>query len=122
MPEYNPLNPDVKLKEDLATYDTKEERDSVRYLTNTFTQRQNINIMNVRKERNLDGGGSLKMHPWDIENFDLSYSYSELLQRDPDLELNNEFIHDGEIGYTFSTNPKNYRPFSKVKWMKKVEL
>lgn len=118
MPEYNPLNPDVKLKEDLATYDTREERDSVRYLTNTFTQRQNINIMNVRKERNLDGGGSLKMHPWDIENFDLSYSYSELLQRDPDLELNNEFIHDGEIGYTFSTNPKNYRPFSKVKWMK----
>ncbi len=116
-PEYNPLNPDVKLKEDIASYDTKGERDSLRHLTNTFTQRQNVNIMNVRKERNLDGG-SLKMHPWDIENFDLSYSYSELIQRDPDLELNNEFIHDGEIGYTFSTNPKNYRPFSKVKWMK----
>ena len=116
-PEYNPLNPDVKLRDDLATYDTKNERDSIRKLTNTFVQRQNVNIMNVRKERNLEGG-SLKMHPWDIENFDLSYSYSELIQRDPDLELNNEFTHDGEIGYTFSTNPKNYRPFSKVKWMK----
>ena len=116
-PEYNPLNPDVKLKDDLATYDTREERDSIRHLVNTFVQRQNINLMNVRKERNLEKGG-LKMHPWDIENFDLSYSYSELIQRDPDLEMDNEFIHDGEIGYTFSTNPKNYRPFNKVKWMR----
>jgi len=118
MPEYNPLSPDVLLKEDLATYDTREQRDSIRHLTNTFIQRQNVNLMNVRKERNLSGGGKIKMHPWDIENFDLSYSYSELIQRDPDLELNNEYSHDGEIGYTFSTNPKNYRPFSKVKWMK----
>lgn len=116
-PEYNPLNPDVKLKDDLATYDTPAERDSIRYLTNAFTQRQNVNLMNVRKERNLDGG-KMKMHPWDIENLDLSYSYSELLQRDEDLEMNNEFIHNGEIGYTFSTNPKNYRPFSKAKWLK----
>ncbi len=116
-PEYNPLNPDVKLKDDLATYDTPQERDSIRYLTNTFVQRQNVNLMNVRKERNLDGG-AIKMRPWDIENIDISYSYSELIQRDPDLELNNEYIHDGEIGYTFSTNPKNYRPFSKMKWTK----
>ncbi len=117
MPEYNPLNPDVKLKEDLATYETARERDSLRQLTNVFTQRQNVNLMNIRKERNLDGG-KIKMRPWDIENFDLSYSYSELKQRDEDLALNNEFIHDGEIGYTFSTNPKNYRPFNKVKGLK----
>ncbi len=116
-PEYNPLNPDVKLKDDLATYETAAERDSIRHLTNAFTQRQNINLMNVRKERNLDGG-RLKMRPWDIENLDLSYSYSELIQRDEDLEMNNEYIHNGEIGYTFSTNAKNYRPFSKVKWLK----
>ncbi|MCR4680133.1 MAG: cell surface protein SprA [Bacteroidales bacterium] len=116
-PEYNPLNPDVKMKDDLATYETQEERDSIRYLTNAFTQRQNVNLMNVRKERSFDGG-KIKMHPWDIENFDLSYSYSELIQRDEDLELNNEFIHHGEVGYTFSTNPKNLRPFNKVKWMK----
>ena len=116
-PEYNPLNPDVKLRDDLATYETIAERDSIRRQTNALTQRQNVNLMNVRKERNLEGG-KLKMRPWDIENLDLSYSYSELIQRDEDLELNNEYIHNGEIGYTFSTNPKNYRPFNKVKWMK----
>ena len=116
-PEYNPLNPDVKMRDDLATYESAEQRDSIRHLTNAYTRRQNVNLMNVRKERNLDGG-KLKMHPWDIENFDLSYSYSELVQRDVDLELNNEYTHNGEIGYTFSTNPKNFRPFSKVRWMK----
>lgn len=117
VPEYNPLNPDVKMRDDLATYETAAERDSIRYLTNVFTQRQNVNLMNIRKERDLSSG-KVKMHPWDIENFDLSYSYSELVQRDVDMELNNEYIHDGEIGYTFSTNPKNYRPFSKAKWLK----
>ena len=115
-PEYNPLNPDVKMKDELAELNAAE-RDSLRYLTNKVTRRQNVNLMNVRKERDFSKGNT-KMHVWDIENFDLSYSYSELVQRDEDLEMNNEYIHNGEIGYTFSTNPKNYRPFAKAKWTK----
>ncbi len=114
-PEYNPLNPDVKMKQELAELPTAEARDSLRFLTNKITRRQNVNLMNVRKERDFSKG-TTKMHPWDVENLDFSYSYSELVQRDEDLELNNEYIHNGEIGYTFSTNPKNYRPFSRAKW------
>lgn len=114
-PEYNPLNPDVKLRDELADYPNKAQRDSLKYLTNTLTQRQNVNIMNVRKERDFSKG-TIKMHPWDVENLDFSYSYSELVQRNEDLEINNEYIHHGEIGYTFSTNPKNYKPFSRAKW------
>ncbi|MBP5562463.1 MAG: cell surface protein SprA, partial [Bacteroidales bacterium] len=116
-PEYNPLNPDVKMKDELANLPTVEARDSLRFLTNKFTQRQNVNLMNVRKERDFSKG-TTKMHPWDVENLDFSYSYSELVQRDEDMEMNNEYIHHGEIGYTFSTNPKNYRPFSRAKWTK----
>ena len=115
-PEYNPLNPDVKMKDELADLPNAAARDSLRYLTNQFTQRQNVNLMNVRKERDFSKGS--KMHIWDIENLDFSYSYSELIRRDEDLEMNNEYIHNGEIGYTFSTNPKNYRPLSNVKWLK----
>lgn len=113
-PEYNPLNPDVKMRDELSQLPA-EQRDSLRYLTNTVTKRQNVNVMNVRKERDFSKG-NVKMHPWDIENLDFSYSYSELIQRNEDLELNNEYIHNGEIGYTFSTNPKNYKPFSRAKW------
>ena len=116
-PEYNPLNPDVKMKDDLSDLPTAEARDSLRYLTNKVVRRQNVNVMNVRKERDFSKGNT-KMHVWDVENLDFSYSYSELVQRDEDLEMNNEYIHNGEIGYTFSTNPKNYRPFSNAKWTK----
>lgn len=116
-PEYNPLNPDVKMKDDLADMPNAEARDSLRFLTNKVTRRQNVNLMNVRKERDFSKGNT-KMHIWDVENLDLSYSYSELVQRDEDMEMNNEYIHNGEIGYTFSTNPKNYRPLANAKWTK----
>lgn len=116
MPLYNPLNPDVHLAEDLMTYETMHERDSIRKMTTAVVQRQNVNLTNVRKERNLDK--PLKMRPWDIENFDVSYAYSEVKIHDVDVEFDNEFSHEGQVGYTFSHNPKNIRVFSRAKGMK----
>lgn len=116
MPEYNPLNPDVKLKEDLKTYETREERDSIRRMATDRVRRQNINLMNVRKERNFDK--PIKIRPWDIENLDFSYAYSEMKSHNVDVEFDNEYSHVGELGYSFNYNPKNIRPFSKVKWMR----
>ncbi|HQQ21592.1 MAG TPA: cell surface protein SprA, partial [Bacteroidales bacterium] len=115
-PEYNPLNPDVLLAEDLATYDNADERDSIRAMTTVLVQRQNLNITNVRKERDLNK--PLKIRPWDIENIDLSYAYSEVAKRDVDVEFDNEIRHEGQIGYTYTSTPKNYRPFSRVKFLK----
>jgi len=43
-PEYNPLDPDVLLEEDLDTYVEKHKRDSVRDLVIDNTVRQNINL------------------------------------------------------------------------------
>jgi cell surface protein SprA len=119
IPEYNPLNPDVKLREDFKWYELygeKEEKDSVRRMTTTIVQRQNINLMNIRKERRMDK--PLKIRPWDIENLDFSYSYSEMKSSDVDVEFDNQYKHDGQIGYTFNYNPKNYKPLSSAKKMK----
>ena len=116
IPEYNPLNPDVKLKDDLRTYEGFQSRDSIRHMTTDYVRRQNVNLMNVRKERNFDG--PIKIRPWDIENFDLSYAYSEVKSRNVDVEFDNEFSHQGEIGYSFNYNPKNIRPLSSQKWLK----
>ena len=110
IPEYNPLNPDVKLKDDLKTY-SASQRDSIKKITNNIVKRNNINFTNVRKERNLDK--PLKMRPWDIENFDLSYAYSQVKKHDEDMEFDNQRRHEGEIGYTFSHNPKNYKVGAK---------
>ncbi|MDR2971108.1 MAG: cell surface protein SprA [Bacteroidales bacterium] len=107
VPEYNPLNPDVKLKEDLKSYNSKAQRDSIRNITNNIVKRNSINFTNVRKERNLSK--PLKMRPWDVENLDFSYAYSQVLKHDADLEFDNQRRHEGEIGYSFSHNPKNYK-------------
>ena len=107
IPEYNPLNPDVKLKDDLKTYDTRAQRDSVKKITNNIVKRNNINLTNVRKERNFNK--PLKMRPWDVENLDFSYAYSQVVKHDADMEFDNQKRHEGEIGYTFSHNPKNYK-------------
>ena len=107
IPEYNPLNPDVKLKNDLKTYDTKREKDSIKHITNNIVKRNSINLTNVRKERNLSK--PLKMRPWDIENLDFSYAYTQVKKHDADLDFDNQRRHEGEIGYTFSHNPKNYK-------------
>ncbi|MBQ7489738.1 MAG: cell surface protein SprA [Bacteroidales bacterium] len=116
VPEYNPLNPDVKLKDDLKSYATKGERDSIRKMTVDRVQRQNVNIMNVRKERNFDK--EVKIRPWDIENFDLSYAYSEVKSRDVNTEFDNEYTHEGELGYSFKYNTKNWRPLQGAKALK----
>ncbi len=116
-PEYNPLNPDVKLKEDLKTYNTKEERDSIKHQALDVVQRQNFNIVNARKDKGPNNSG--KNHIWDIENFDFSYAYSEMKSYNIDYVYDNMFTHNGGLGYTFNTQPKKIQPFSKVEKMKK---
>jgi cell surface protein SprA len=116
VPEYNPLNPDVKMKDDLKLYDNKEQRDSLKRMTTTIVQRQNVNLMNIRKERSMDKVS--KMRPWDVENLDFSYSYAEMKSSSVDVEFDNQLRHEGQIGYTFNYNPKNFRPFASVKGLK----
>ncbi len=115
-PEYNPLDPDIKLKEDLDTYDSKEEQDSLKRLTQDFTERKSINFINVRKDR---VGGSGKPKIWDIENFNVTYAYTVLHHRNVDVEYETQKQHRGGLGYNFNTSPQIVRPFEKVGFISK---
>jgi cell surface protein SprA len=116
-PEYNPLNPDVKLREDLKTYNSKAEKDSIKRQSLDVIQRQNFNIVNARKDRGSKKNN--KTYVWDIENFDFSYAYTEEKSYNIDFEYENMFTHTGGLGYTFTTQPKKIQPFSKLDKMKK---
>ncbi len=118
-PLYNPLNPDTKLQSDLDSYDNSLQSDSIKNIVNDVTIRKNINFMNMRKDRT---GSSNKVHLWDVENFDLSYAYSEISHRNIDIEYDTKKKHVGGLGYNFSMNPKNVRPFSKFKFLKSKSL
>lgn len=113
-PKYNQLDPDVILKDDLKNFNTLEQ-DSLKALNENFIMRKNLNFINVRKDR---VGASSKSHFYDIENWDFTYSYSEIYSRNVDIEYELHRTYRGGIGYNFNNNPKNYKPFNNVKFLK----
>ncbi|MEZ5196077.1 MAG: cell surface protein SprA [Bacteroidales bacterium] len=117
-PTYNPLDPDLKLKDVFDSYDIKEQQDSLKALTIDYTQRKNINFMNVRKDK---VGAQTKSRFYDISNFDVSYSYSEVFHRNMDIENHLEQNYMGALGYNFSVSPKNYKPFEKIGFISKTK-
>ncbi len=118
-PEYNPLDPDIKLKDDLDSYASKSEADSLKALVIDHTTNQNINFMNVRKDR-VDSKSKPKIY--DIENFDVSFAYSKFRHRNIDFEYDNQDQYRGGFGYNFNPKPKNYKPLDKVDFLKSKHL
>ena len=109
-PQYNPLDPDVLYSEQTKGL-SKHEKDSLKQLTTDVTKRQNLNFMNVRKDR---VGAAQKPQLWDIENLDLSYAYSVITHHNTDIESYKQKTYRGGLGYNFTVNPKNVKPFQKA--------
>ncbi|MBR7022224.1 MAG: cell surface protein SprA [Bacteroidales bacterium] len=143
-PLYNPYDPDIMLKDALAAMNSDEERKEFTSTIHDFTRQKNINFMNVRKERvnkkrnkdegsekpkenprdpnkGLGGGrGNMpKVHFYDIENFNLSFSYNETFQENTDIKYYMVKAYRGSLGYNFAGNPKPVEPFAKAKWAAK---
>jgi cell surface protein SprA len=116
IPEYNPINPDVLYKDDLQTYATQRERDSVRKITQDVTTRTSVNFMNVRKTK---VGANTKSHIYDLENFDFTYAYTELFHRNVDIEYDRRITHMGGLGYNYTANLKPVKPLDKWKLLSK---
>jgi len=110
-PKYNLLDPDIELKDDLKTYNP-EAQDSIKALNQDLTVRKNINFINVRKDKT---GASSKSRFYDVENLDLSFSYSEIFARNVDVEYSMQQKYLGGLGYNFNNNPKNFKPFTSIK-------
>ncbi len=115
-PEYNPLDPDIKLKEDIKSYNLEDKQDSIKKITQDYVQRKNINFINVRKDRT---GSARKARIYDFENFDFTYAYSEIYMRNIDVEFDLQKNYSGGFGYNFTTSPKNIKPFNKSKFLSK---
>ena len=114
-PEYDPLDPDVYLKDRLASL-SGDEKKKYKEKTQDVTKKTDINFVNVRKDRTANDVS--KPHFWDIENFDVTYSYSKTTQSDIDIEHYYKIIQSGALGYTYNAEPKNVKPFAKVPFLK----
>ena len=147
-PLYNPYDPDIKLKDALAAMNSDEERAEFTSTIHDYTRQKNINFMNVRKERvtkkrnkgeDLENKGKNesprdpnkglnnranmpKVHIYDIENFNLSFSYNETFQENTDIKYYMIKAYRGGLGYNYAGNPKPVEPFAKAKWASKPAL
>jgi cell surface protein SprA len=108
MPEYDPYDLDIKLKDKLAAAPASE-RDSIREEAVDATTIKSFNFTNVRKN-NLTGK---KLKLWSIENFDLSYSYTRSEHHNPIAEEDELINYKGGLGYNYVGLPKFWEPFKK---------
>ncbi len=106
-PEFDPFNKDI-LYADKIKSASGAMRDSIKRASIDETSIKTLNFTNVRF---LPGKNNTMLS---LSNFDFSYSYSELQQTSPLIELNQVVKHRGSIGYTFNNNGKSYQPFSKL--------
>lgn len=146
-PRFSPLQPDIELN-DLPTVSKPLKTKS-----QTYTKRRSINFSEVRiapkgggkaggeaEARNPEaggkapggggaggGGGPSKPRFWSIENFSVSYNYSELYYRDINMDWRLNKQYRGGFDYSFTNKPKEIKPFAKVpvvkdskylKWLK----
>jgi len=115
-PKYNPLDPDIDLKEQLNNdLFSSNERDSIAKRSEEFTKRRSFNFTNVRK---LPAKGR-KPRFYDISNVSLNYGYTQSDYRDVNTEFDTRKTWRGGIAYAFNNSPKNYKPFSKTAIAKK---
>jgi cell surface protein SprA len=119
-PMYDPLNPDIKLKESLKRTESEHDRDSIKQIAEELVVRKSLNLTNIR----IDPQSEIPKPPklWSPGNFALTYSYNEIFRRDINTEFNIDKTYRGMFSYNFTTQPKLVSPFSKVQILQKGPL
>lgn len=117
-PKYDPFDTDIELKETLETYDTQEEKDSIRTLSNTVNTSTSFSLTNMK----VDIHSKKKNMFYDPANFSISASYNKQDTRSPELESDKATDHRGSFTYAYSFNPQPWEPFKNNEKVKKVKL
>jgi cell surface protein SprA len=118
-PQYNPLEPDIKMEKSLERSETRELRDSIKYISQDLVTRKSINFTNVRVEPQREQS---KPRVWNPENFAVSYSYNEIFRRNVNTEFRMDKTYRGMFSYNYSSRPTLIEPFNKVNLLQKGPL
>ncbi len=111
-PQYNPLDPDVPLKDALLNAANTEIKDSIRSISEDFTRRKTFTVSNA----GITARGE-KPHLWDPANLSVNYTYNEIYRSNTKTEIDLEKNYRGGINYDYQANPQNIQPFKNVKFL-----
>ncbi|MBK0381580.1 cell surface protein SprA [Pedobacter sp. SD-b] len=109
-PQYDPRNPDIELKTVLNSV-SAQTRDSIKNYSQDYTQRKSINFTNVRK---IKTDPNAKNHLWDLENWSLTYAYTEYGHHDFINKDNQQRTYRGALAYDYNNPAKFITPFKKA--------
>lgn len=107
-PQFNPLEPDVRSRNFIESFNQEKQRDSVKNVFLNYNRTRSISVNGLRKIRT---NNTKKQHIWDIENFSLSYAFNEVYAHDHTTLYRYRRNYTGALNYQFSLQPKNYQPF-----------
>lgn len=111
-PHFDPLDPDTPLSTSLSNLRSDEERDGYRRLVEENAVRRGINFSNVRKIKTKPGA---RNHFYDFENFSFTYAFSDDTRRNILTQEYSQRMYKGGISYIYSSQPKPFEPFKKMK-------
>ncbi len=117
-PIFDPLDPDVRLKDKLAVIEEnsgKEAADDYDQKVVTRNKVKSFRFSNVKKVKTK---ASSKPKIYDVENFSLSAGYSETNRSSATVATYRKINQTFGVGYNFSAKPKNIQPLKKTKKMK----
>ncbi len=113
-PQYNPLDPDVKM----SKY-TKQERDTLKKEVQDITTRRAINFTNFKKIKTKKDA---KHHFYDISNLTFTAGYNEIKRTSFDMYDYKALYYKGAVEYTTTFKAKSFEPLKKAKFVKSKYL
>ena len=111
-PQYNPLDPDILLKDALREAKNDEVRDSIRAISEDYARRRTITISNAGITKRGE-----KPHAWDIANLSANYTFNETYISNTKTEIDLEKTYRGGLNYNYEAQPANVLPFKNVKFL-----
>jgi cell surface protein SprA len=118
-PKYNPIDPDIEMKDALNRLDTKQQKDSLKMLALESTTRKSFNLTNVKVDKTSKSGVP---KIYDPTNFAVTYSFNETSSRGTNTELNVDKNHRGLFSYNFNGRPNTFEPFKNSKALSRKSL
>ena len=109
-PKYNPLSPDVELESTLDPIEDDNRRDSVIEQSEEYESRRSLNFSNIRLAPSRDR----QTRFYDIDNFNLTYAYTERFNRDVRMERHRRVNHRASLSYNYNFSPESVTPFSFI--------
>ena len=109
-PQYDPLDPDILLKDALSAAKNTAVRDSILNISEDFSRRKTITVSNAGITKRGE-----KPHAWDVANLSVNYTYNEIYSSNTKTQIDLEKDYRGGLNYDYQAQPKNIMPFRNIR-------